>query len=185
VIIGTFGSLFPKPFLVTLLDALYIRAWPLIDVVKRFKQIRPLSHANKSWIACLCSSGQGCQMVCFQTKNPNLGKIFRASDWKMLKYFMAIWNILWIFGIFVTIRYILCSFGTFFLFWYHAPRKIWQPWFWIEVWKHRSVAGFYTHSSKVKVTLKVTCIGFTEVCVAVFDGYFLCTHGTYFGANFS
>jgi ankyrin repeat protein len=23
---------------------------------------------------------QGCQMVCFQTKNSNLGKIFRASD---------------------------------------------------------------------------------------------------------
>jgi hypothetical protein len=27
---------------------------------------------------------QGCQMVCFQTKNPNSGKIFRFSDWKML-----------------------------------------------------------------------------------------------------
>jgi hypothetical protein len=28
-----------------------------------------------------------------------LGKSFRASDWKMLiLYFMAIWNILWIFG---------------------------------------------------------------------------------------
>jgi hypothetical protein len=23
--------------------------------------------------------------------------------------------------------YILCSFGTFFRFWYHVPRKIWQP----------------------------------------------------------
>jgi hypothetical protein len=43
---------------------------------------------------------QGCQMVCFQTKNPNLGKFFRVSDWKMLIYFMAIWNILLIFGIF-------------------------------------------------------------------------------------
>jgi hypothetical protein len=39
-------------------------------------------------------------MVCFQTKNPNLGKIIRASDWKMMIYFMAIWNILWAFGIF-------------------------------------------------------------------------------------
>jgi hypothetical protein len=37
---------------------------------------------------------QGCQMVCFQTKNPNLGKFWRALEWKMLKYFMAIWNIL-------------------------------------------------------------------------------------------
>jgi hypothetical protein len=45
------------------------------------------------------------------------------------------WYILWPFGIFygylgysMTIRQILCSFGTFFQFWYHAPRKIWQPW---------------------------------------------------------
>jgi hypothetical protein len=30
-------------------------------------------------------------------------------------------------GYFMTIWYILSSFGTFFLFWYHAPRKIWQP----------------------------------------------------------
>jgi hypothetical protein len=59
-------------------------------------------------------------MVCFQTKNPNLGKFWRALDWKMLIYFMAIWNILMIFGIFydhlehfVFIWYILCSFGTF------------------------------------------------------------------------
>jgi hypothetical protein len=35
---------------------------------------------------------QGCQMVHFQTKNPNLGKFVRAWDWKMLMYFMAIWN---------------------------------------------------------------------------------------------
>jgi hypothetical protein len=29
---------------------------------------------------------QGCQMVCFQTKNPNLGKILTALDWKRLTY---------------------------------------------------------------------------------------------------
>jgi hypothetical protein len=28
--------------------------------------------------------------------------------------------------------YILCSFGTFFRFWYHVPRKIWQPWIALE-----------------------------------------------------
>jgi hypothetical protein len=39
-----------------------------------------------------------CQMVCFQTKNPNLGNFWSALDWKMLKYFMAIWNILMRFG---------------------------------------------------------------------------------------
>jgi hypothetical protein len=45
--------------------------------------------------------GQGCQMVYFQTKNPNLGKFWRALDRKILIYFMAICDIH------------LCSFGTF------------------------------------------------------------------------
>jgi hypothetical protein len=57
-------------------------------------------------------------MACFLTKNPNLGKLLRASDWKMLIYFITIWNMLWIFGIFydhsvhfVFIWYIFSSFG--------------------------------------------------------------------------
>jgi hypothetical protein len=61
---------------------------------------------------------QGCQMVYFQTKNPNLGKLWRALDWIMLIYFMAIWNILQTFGIFndhlvhfVCIGYISSDFG--------------------------------------------------------------------------
>jgi hypothetical protein len=41
---------------------------------------------------------------------------------------MAIWNILRTFGIFYDRLVQLRSFGTFFRFWYHAPRKIWQPW---------------------------------------------------------
>jgi hypothetical protein len=41
-----------------------------------------------------------------------------------LKYFMVTWNILWPFGIFYGD---LWSCGTFPLFWYIAPRKIWQP----------------------------------------------------------
>jgi hypothetical protein len=63
---------------------------------------------------------QGCQMACFQTKNPNLGKFCRDLQWKMLIYFMAIWYILWLFGIFcgyvvyfVAIWYILWLFGIF------------------------------------------------------------------------
>jgi hypothetical protein len=63
-------------------------------------------------------ANQGCQMVCFQTKNPNLGKFWRALDWKMLICFMVIWNILWPFGIFydhlvqfVFIWYIFPVFG--------------------------------------------------------------------------
>jgi hypothetical protein len=58
-------------------------------------------------------------MVYFQTKNPNLGKFWRSFDWKLLTNFMAICNILWTFGTF-CVHFILC--------WYHAPRKIWQPW---------------------------------------------------------
>jgi hypothetical protein len=53
-------------------------------------------------------------MVCFQTKNPNLGRFWRVLEWKILLYFMTIWNILWPFGIiygrlvcFVVIWYIL------------------------------------------------------------------------------
>jgi hypothetical protein len=41
---------------------------------------------------------QGCQMVYFQTKNPNLGKFWRALEWKMIIYYMIIWNILRPFG---------------------------------------------------------------------------------------
>jgi hypothetical protein len=54
----------------------------------------------------------------FQTKNPNFGKKFWASDWKIFINFTAIWDILWIFGIFydhsvhfVFIWYIFSSFG--------------------------------------------------------------------------
>jgi hypothetical protein len=39
-------------------------------------------------------------MVYFQTKNSNLGKFLRALDWRMLIYFMAIWNFWLIFWIF-------------------------------------------------------------------------------------
>jgi hypothetical protein len=33
-------------------------------------------------------------MVCFQTKNPNLGKFWRVLLWKIFVYFMTIWSIL-------------------------------------------------------------------------------------------
>jgi hypothetical protein len=46
-----------------------------------------------SWV-----SIKGCQVVCFQTKNPNLGKFWRALDWKKWIYFTVIRNILRIFG---------------------------------------------------------------------------------------
>jgi hypothetical protein len=45
----------------------------------------------------LKGTDQGCQMVSVQTKNPNLGKFWRALGGKMLVYFRAVWNIFWIF----------------------------------------------------------------------------------------
>jgi hypothetical protein len=66
-------------------------------------------------------------MVYFQTKNPDLCKFSRVLQWKILAYFMAVKSTLRPFGIFVAVCYILWSFGIFFLFWYIAPRKIWQP----------------------------------------------------------
>jgi hypothetical protein len=68
-------------------------------------------------------------MVCFQTKNPNLGKFWSALEKNMLVYFTVIWNILWSFGIFlwpfgkvVVIWYIFTHFGI-----HIVTRKIWQP----------------------------------------------------------
>jgi hypothetical protein len=68
-------------------------------------------------------------MVCFQTKNPNLGKFWSALDWKLLIYFMANWN-----TYFAEIWEILWPFGRFCVhlvhfsgFLYHVPGKIWQP----------------------------------------------------------
>jgi hypothetical protein len=48
---------------------------------------------------------QGCQTAYFETKNPNLSKFWRVSDWKVLvnyisiryTYFMDIWYILWLY----------------------------------------------------------------------------------------
>jgi hypothetical protein len=67
-------------------------------------------------------------MVCFQTKNPKLGKFWRALDWKMLIYFMPLWNILQTFGMFHNhLLHSVFIWYIFFRFWYHVPRKIWQP----------------------------------------------------------
>jgi hypothetical protein len=40
------------------------------------------------------SHDQGCQMVYFLTKRPNLGKFWRALEWKRFVYFMTICNAL-------------------------------------------------------------------------------------------
>jgi hypothetical protein len=56
-------------------------------------------------------------------KNPNLGKFCRALDGKRLRFLCpyGIFNGDW--GYFMTIWYILYSFGTFFRFWYHIHKK--------------------------------------------------------------
>jgi hypothetical protein len=48
--------------------------------------------------------GQGGQMVCIQTKNPNLGKFWSVLQWKML-VFMDTWSI------FTVFCYILWTLG--------------------------------------------------------------------------
>jgi hypothetical protein len=72
---------------------------------------------------------QGCQMVCFRTKNHNLGKFWRALEWKLLVYFMVIWNILRSFVIFyghleyfTAIWYSLWPFGNVVVIWHNFPR---------------------------------------------------------------
>jgi hypothetical protein len=58
-------------------------------------------------------------MVCFQTKNPNLGKFLGPKvDGKMLIYFMAIWNILRTFGKFYD------HLVHFLLIWYIFPALV-------------------------------------------------------------
>jgi hypothetical protein len=68
-------------------------------------------------------------MVCFQTKNPNLGKLWRVLQWKMmvcifyghLVHFTVVCCILWTFG---KVR----GYWYFPPFWYFVLRKIWHPW---------------------------------------------------------
>jgi hypothetical protein len=64
------------------------------------------------------TSSSGLPDGLFSNQNPNFGQFWRALEWKMLTYFMAIWNILPIFGIFynhlvhsVFIWYIFPRFG--------------------------------------------------------------------------
>jgi hypothetical protein len=56
-------------------------------------QITPL----KQLLVRFCEK-QGCQMVYFQNKNPNLGNFSSVSQWKMMVYV----GILWAFGLFYS-----------------------------------------------------------------------------------
>jgi hypothetical protein len=59
--------------------------------------------------------------IYFQTKNPHLGKFWRALLWKVLVYFMTIWSILRPVGIFDRLS------GIFSQLRHVVPWKIWQP----------------------------------------------------------
>jgi hypothetical protein len=58
---------------------------------KTHSNFQKLSNFLQEFFASGKESLQGCQMVYFQTKNPNLAKYWRALEWKMLVYFMTIW----------------------------------------------------------------------------------------------
>jgi hypothetical protein len=73
----------------------------------------------------LPSLAQGCQMVCFQTKNPNWSTFWRVLQWRLVAYFMDTWSILWSFVTFYG--HLVWLVVYIFPFWYFVPRKIWQP----------------------------------------------------------
>jgi hypothetical protein len=62
----------------------------------------------------ITQNDEGCQMVHFQTQNPNVGKFWRALKWKMLVYFLAILNIFQPFGLSVVLWYIFSHLGVLF-----------------------------------------------------------------------
>jgi hypothetical protein len=67
-------------------------------------------------------------MVCFQTKNPNLGKFCWVLQWKMLVHLVHLvhFTVFWLY--FMDIWYSSWKFGIFIPFWYFVRRKIWQRW---------------------------------------------------------
>jgi hypothetical protein len=67
-------------------------------------------------------------MANFQTKNPDLGKSWRALQWKMLVRYMYIWSILLLFGMFCGhMIYGMVIWHIPPPFWYVVPtKKIWQ-----------------------------------------------------------
>jgi hypothetical protein len=66
---------------------------------------------------------QGCQMVYLQTNKIPIWVNFGVCTlgWKMLIYFMVIWNILRTFGLFYD------HLVHFVFIWYHVPRKSGNP----------------------------------------------------------
>jgi energy-coupling factor transporter transmembrane protein EcfT len=72
--------------------------------------------------------------------------IFYGILYGHLVYFVTIWSILWLFGIFV------------FTFWYVVPRKIWQPWLLFDCGKRRFWAKFLSISAARKKLLVLPAV---------------------------
>jgi hypothetical protein len=79
-------------------------------------------------------------MVCFQTKNSNLGKFWRALEWKVLLYFMINWE--YFMAIWHNVHMAVCGHLVYFPhFGMFGPRKIWQP------WSGYGLSDFFTNTS--------------------------------------
>jgi hypothetical protein len=94
-------------------------------------------------------------MVCFRTKNPNLGKCWKVLQWKMLVYFMDTWSILRSFVIFYGFGIgSLWKFGNFSRFGILYEEKSGNP-------------GCHTYPVKNKLPSFVTSL---HVCTSQFGG---------------
>jgi hypothetical protein len=125
----------------------FVVIWYIFPVLVFFIK-KNLATLIVTWsIVCTCVK-QGCQMVYFQTKNPNLGLFCRAFDWENvgifydhLKYVKAIWHNLRPFSKVCSHLVYFSQFGMF------GPRKIWQPWWQdVEKWNREVSLHMYIHS---------------------------------------
>jgi hypothetical protein len=103
---------------------------------------------------------QGCQMFCFQTKNPILGKFLRVLHWKIIAYFLDTWSILrsfvifygnlveflviWLFLVFCTKK----NLATLMLSHFESRHFI----YWHYVYAHFVFRHFVLHSADVQST---------------------------------
>jgi hypothetical protein len=91
-----------RPFRIFYGHLLMLRSWGIY--LSSFGTLQQVKSGNPDFrvkkIGRKHSAVQGCQMVCFQTKNPNLGKFWWVLRWNLLVYFMDTWSILRSFVIF-------------------------------------------------------------------------------------
>jgi hypothetical protein len=69
----------------------YIYTLPISVKKEHCCQNPPLEWAQQANLLDQSGCRQGCQMVTFKSKNPNLGIFWWALEWKMLVNFKAFW----------------------------------------------------------------------------------------------